>query len=168
MFKPTVYSDNRGYFFENFRQSHLRENGIDLDFVQENESMSNKGIVRGLHLQAPPHAQAKLLRVVTGSILDVVVDLRTASPTYRASYAVELSEVNKRSLFVPEGFAHGFCCLEDNTIVQYKCSDYYNPESEMGIKWNDVTLGIEWPIESPIVSEKDEALPLLSDFHSPF
>jgi len=168
LFEPTVFSDERGYFFENFRQEFLEESGVDLNFVQENESMSNAGSLRGLHLQAPPFAQDKLIRVVRGAILDVAVDVRKQSPTYGAHVAIELNEKNKHSFLVPKGFAHGFYCLEDNTIVQYKCSAYYNKDSEIGIIWNDPDIGIEWPQGPRILSKKDTVLPMFSDFKSPF
>jgi dTDP-4-dehydrorhamnose 3,5-epimerase len=168
LFEPTVFSDERGYFFENFRQEFLEESGVDLNFVQENESMSNAGSLRGLHLQAPPFAQDKLIRVVRGAILDVAVDVRKQSPTYGAHVAIELNEKNKHSFLVPKGFAHGFYCLEDKTIVQYKCSAYYNKDSEIGIIWNDPDIGIEWPQGPRILSNKDTVLPMFSDFKSPF
>lgn len=166
--EPKVIRDDRGYFFESFRKSILSDRGIDIDFVQDNESMSNKGTIRGLHLQAPPFGQDKLLRVVRGSIYDVVVDVRKDSPTYGQSYGVELNGSNNLLFFIPQGFAHGFCCLEDQTIVQYKCSDYYDKDSEMGILWNDTALGIDWPTNNPVVSDKDKAHPVLADFNSPF
>lgn len=168
LIEPAVFEDSRGYFFESFRMSLLREMGFDGDFVQDNESKSNRGVVRGLHLQRPPFAQDKLLRVVKGSIFDVAVDVRKDSPTYGQHIGVELNDKNKFSIFIPAGFAHGFCCLEDNTVVQYKCSNYYNRESEMGILWSDPALGIQWPMKPDVVSEKDQAHPPLSKFSSPF
>lgn len=167
LFKPQVFRDERGYFFENFRKSNF-ESAVDIDFVQENESMSNAGIVRGLHLQAPPYAQAKLVRVIKGAILDVVVDVRKKSPTFGQHFSIELNETNKWSFFIPAGFAHGFFCLEDQTIVQYKCSEYYHPESEMGFKLNDPLVGIDWPNQQAVESKKDKALPSFQDFKSPF
>lgn len=166
--QPTVHADERGYFFESFRASLLQQRGYDLRFVQDNESKSNKGAVRGLHLQASPYGQDKLLRVVRGAIFDVAVDVRTASPTYGEYFGIELNEENKTTLFIPQGFAHGFCCLEDNTIVQYKCSNYYNKSSECGVSWSDPDIGIDWPVTDPIVSKKDAELPRLKDFKSPF
>ena len=168
VFSPKIHSDERGYFFENFRRNHFDELKLDIDFVQENESMSQENTARGLHLQAPPFAQDKLIRVIKGSILDVAVDVRKKSPTYGKHIAIELNEHNKKSFLVPKGFAHGFCCLENDSIVNYKCSDYYNQNSEMGLYWNDPALGIEWPISDPIVSEKDKVQPSLQDFKSPF
>jgi len=168
IFSPIVIKDNRGYFFENFRSSWLEERGIKARFVQDNESKSDKNVLRGLHLQAPPYAQAKLLRVVRGSIYDVAVDLRKNSLTFGQYYGIELNEKNKTMLYIPEGFGHGFCCLEDQSIVQYKCSNYYNKASEIGVAWNDPEIQIEWPTKSPLISEKDEVLPNLSDFISPF
>jgi dTDP-4-dehydrorhamnose 3,5-epimerase len=165
---PTIFKDKRGYFFENFRMSWLEERGIFTRFVQDNESKSDKNVLRGLHMQAPPHGQAKLLRVVNGSIWDVAVDLRKDSPTYGRYFGLELNEENKTMLYIPEGFAHGFCCLQDHTIVQYKCSNYYNKASEMGVIWNDPTININWPISNPIISAKDIVLPTLNDFDSPF
>lgn len=165
---PTVFEDERGYFFENFRLSWLEERGISTRFVQDNESKSDKNVLRGLHLQAPPFGQEKLLRVVRGAIYDVAVDLRKNSSTYGHYFGLELNEENKTMLYIPEGFAHGFCCLEDHTIVQYKCSRYYNKASEIGIAWNDPEIGIQWPTDAPVISEKDLVLPTLSDFTSPF
>lgn len=168
IFEPKVFEDDRGYFFENFRKSVFEETGIDETFVQENESRSKKNTVRGLHFQAPPFAQAKLLRVVVGRIYDVVLDLRKSSKTYGQTFGIELSGENKKMLFVPVGFAHGFACLEDDTIVQYKCSGYYNKESEGGILWNDPELDINWSVSEPIISEKDHHHPQLKNFNSPF
>ena len=166
--EPRVFADSRGYFFESFRQSVFQDLGIDIQFIQDNESKSDKGVVRGLHLQAPPHGQAKLLRVVKGAIYDVAVDVRKNSPTYGQHFGIELNEENKRYLFIPEGFAHGFSCLEDNTIVQYKCSNYYHKNSEMGIQWNDPALKINWGVDSPIISAKDLEHPTLAEFDSPY
>lgn len=167
LIEPNAITDPRGYFFESYKKSVLDEFGVPA-FVQDNESMSSRGVVRGLHLQAPPHAQAKLVRVARGTILDVAVDLRTASPTYGQHEMVELSAENKRSLYIPKGFAHGFICLDDHTTVQYKCSAYYDRGSEIGLLWNDPDLAITWPQMATVVSDKDKALPLFSDFQSPF
>jgi len=165
---PKIHLDARGYFFESFREDELMKFGFEERFVQENESKSNASVIRGLHMQSPPFAQDKLIRVVRGAIYDVAVDLRTSSPTYGHYCGVYLNGDNRLSLLVPKGFAHGFCCLENDTIVQYRCTDYYNGKSECGVKWNDPDLNIEWPITSAVVSEKDEKLPLLRDFKSPF
>ncbi|NTV83609.1 MAG: dTDP-4-dehydrorhamnose 3,5-epimerase [Bacteroidales bacterium] len=152
---PDVFTDERGYFFESFQKENFLKLGIDADFVQDNESMSAKGVLRGLHLQVPPFAQGKLVRVVRGAALDVAVDLRKNSKTYGKWESVVLSAENKLMLWIPEGFAHGFLTLEDQTIFQYKCTNYYNKESEQGIIWNDPDLKIDWGIENPVVSEKD-------------
>lgn len=168
LIKPDVFPDDRGYFFESYQKEKFRELGINADFVQDNESMSMKGVLRGLHLQAPPFAQGKLVRVVKGSVLDVAVDLRKNSPTYGKWESVVLSDQNKMKLMIPEGFAHGFLVLEDYTIFQYKCTNYYNKESEKGIIWNDPDLNIDWGIQNPMVSEKDLKGVLFKDFDNPF
>ncbi|TVQ76505.1 MAG: dTDP-4-dehydrorhamnose 3,5-epimerase [Flavobacteriales bacterium] len=167
--EPRVFGDHRGYFFEAYSEKIWLEHGLPTRFVQDNESKSSRGVLRGLHFQAPPHAQGKLVRVVTGSVLDVAVDIRKNSPTYGKFFALELSAENKRMLYIPEGFAHGFLTLEDNTIFQYKCTEFYAPEFEGGIRWNDPEIGITWPDDCDyILSEKDKLTPLLSDFNSPF
>lgn len=168
--EPRVFSDNRGYFFESFVENQFKKNVADVAFVQENESRSVKGVVRGLHFQRPPHAQSKLVRAVVGRIKDVVVDLRTESSTYGKVFAIELDDQTHRQLFVPKGFAHGFSVLSDVAIVQYKCDTYYAPESEDGIAWNDPSLAIDWGIEASSVtlSAKDLNRTLLSEFTSPF
>jgi len=153
--EPDVYPDSRGYFFESFQREKFLELGIDADFVQDNESMSQKNVLRGLHFQKPPFAQGKLVRVVRGSVLDVAVDIRRNSKTYGQWESSVLSAANKLMMWIPEGFAHGFLVLEDDTIFQYKCTNYYNKESECGIIWNDPDLKIDWGIENPLVSEKD-------------
>jgi dTDP-4-dehydrorhamnose 3,5-epimerase len=168
LIQPDVYTDERGYFFESFQKENFLKLGIDADFVQDNESMSMKGVLRGLHFQAPPFAQGKLVRVVHGSALDVAVDLRKNSTTYGKWESVVLSAENKMMLWVPAGFAHGFLVLEDDTIFQYKCTNYYHKESECGIIWNDPDLKIEWGIEKPLISEKDLQGILFKDFKSPF
>ena len=142
--------------------------GVDADFVQDNESKSGKGVLRGLHFQHPPYAQGKLVRVVKGSVLDVAVDIRKKSPTYGKWESVKITEENKLMVWVPEGFAHGFLVLEDDTIFQYKCTGYYNAGSEDSILWNDDQLGIDWGIQEPALSEKDEQAPLFADLRSPF
>jgi len=165
---PDVFPDERGYFFESFQKDKFRELGIDADFVQDNESMSMKGVLRGLHFQVPPFTQGKLVRVVRGSVLDVAVDLRKKSNTYGKWESAVLSAENKLMLWVPEGFAHGFLVLEDYTIFQYKCTNYYSKECESGIIWNDPDLKIDWGIENPVVSEKDLKGAFFRNFISPF
>ena len=142
--------------------------GLANNFVQDNQSLSNKGILRGLHFQAPPHAQGKFVRVISGAVLDVAVDIRKTSPTYGKSASVELTAQNFKMLYIPPGFAHGFLTLEDQTIFTYKCTDYYHPETEGGVRWNSPELNIPWNIENPILSAKDEILPMFGDFVSPF
>ena len=165
---PSVFKDDRGYFMEAYRESSFRDAGINTNFVQDNQSLSGKGILRGLHFQAPPYAQAKLVKVVAGAVLDVAVDIRPNSPTYGKHVKQVLSIENMHQLYIPEGFAHGFVTLEENTVFQYKCGDYYNKESEGAIFWNDTDLNIDWGIENPMISEKDKEAPLFMDFVSPF
>jgi dTDP-4-dehydrorhamnose 3,5-epimerase len=165
---PSVFRDERGYFMEAYRESSFRDAGINTNFVQDNQSLSGKGILRGLHFQAPPFAQAKLVKVVAGAVLDVAVDIRPNSPTYGKYVKQVLSIENMHQLYIPEGFAHGFVTLEENTVFQYKCGDYYNKESEGAIFWNDADLTIDWGIENPMISEKDKEAPLFKDFVSPF
>lgn len=164
---PRVYSDERGYFMESYNRRKVSKT-ITCDFVQDNESMSRKNVLRGLHLQVPPHAQAKLIRVIQGSILDVAVDLRKDSETFGKNFKHVLSGENKKQLFVPEGFAHGFLTLEDNTLINYKCSAYYHAESEVSILWNDEELGIDWGIKNPILAEKDRLAGKFTTFENPF
>jgi len=166
--KPKVFEDARGYFFESFNEHLLAEAGIKDKFVQDNQSLSQKNVLRGLHFQSPPYTQGKLVRVIKGAVLDVVVDIRKKSPTYGKHFAVELNEQNKIMFWVPGGFAHGFTTLQDNTIFHYKCTRYYNKESEGSILYNDPDLGIDWGISSPLLSEKDKTGALLKDFVSPF
>ena len=166
--KPTVFTDDRGGFFEPYNKQIFASQGLDMEFVQDNQSMSCKGVVRGLHFQAPPFAQGKLVRVVCGSALDVAVDIRKNSPTFGKHVLVKLDDKENKLFWIPEGFAHGFIALEDNTIFQYKVTNYYNKDSEMSIRWNDPTLNIPWKIDNPIVSEKDMQSPLFKDFISPF
>lgn len=166
--KPDVYEDERGYFFESFHKLRLADAGISTEFVQDNESKSQKGVLRGLHLQKPPYAQGKLIRVIRGSVLDVVVDVRKKSPHFGKWVSTMLSGENKLVFWVPPGFAHGFLTLDDNTIFSYKCTQYFNKESEMAIRWNDPELGIEWGTDSPILSGKDSNAPLFKEFISPF
>ena len=168
--EPRIFGDNRGYFFESFSQREFEEKVCRTPFVQDNESKSIAGVVRGLHFQKPPFTQSKLVRVVRGAVLDVAVDIRKGSPTYGQHVAVELTEDNHRQFFVPRGFAHGFAVLSDEAIFQYKCDNYYAPQSEGAIAWNDPALGIDWrvPTENRILSEKDMHHPLLADLDSPF
>lgn len=163
--EPTIHGDQRGYFFESFNErDFVAATGLDVRFVQDNESLSHRGVLRGLHFQKEPHAQAKLVRVVRGRVLDVAVDIRPGSATFGHHIAVELSGDNHRQLFIPKGFAHGYVVLEDNTVFQYKCDEYYHPESEGGIAWNDPQLGIDWCLseEEMVLSEKDRKHPNLS------
>ncbi len=162
-----IFEDNRGYFLESYNSKKLA-NVTNANFVQDNESLSQKNVLRGLHFQIPPFAQAKLIRVIIGCILDVAVDMRKKSPTYGMHFKYILSGKNKKQLFVPEGFAHGFLCLENNTILNYKCSDYYNPDSEKSIMWNDQDLNIDWGIENPILAKKDQLAENFITFDSPF
>ena len=164
---PKVFEDNRGYFLESYNKKDLASL-LNVDFVQDNESKSQKNVLRGLHFQRPPHAQGKLVRVITGSVLDVAVDLRKNSTTYGKYFKHILSAENKNQLYIPEGFAHGFLVLEDETIFSYKCTKYYNKESEESLLWNDSTLNINWEIEDPIISEKDINANIFSNFTSPF
>ena len=165
---PRVFNDPRGYFFESYSKKSFIEAGITDDFLQSNQSLSQKGVLRGLHFQTPPYAQSKLVRVIQGSVLDVAVDVRKKSPTYGQHFSIVLSEQNKKMFYVPVGFAHGFLTLEDNTIFSYKCGNYYNKSSEQGILWNDATLNIDWGIKDPILSEKDTENSIFRDFDSPF
>lgn len=159
--EPKVFGDERGYFFESFSQREFEEKVCKTVFVQDNESLSGYGVVRGLHFQRPPYEQAKLVRVVKGKVLDVAVDIRKDSPTYGKHISIELSEENKRQVFIPRGFAHGYAVLAGETIFQYKCDNYYAPDYEDAILWNDPKLGIDWclPFEDIILSEKDRRNP---------
>ena len=163
--EPKVFGDHRGYFFESFSEKDFAEAVGEVKFVQDNESKSSYGVLRGLHFQKPPHAQAKLVRVVKGRVLDVAVDLRKGSPTFGKHVAVELTEENHRQLFIPRGFAHGFVVLSDEAVFQYKCDNYYAPQSEGSVLWNDPDIGIQWgiPSEDVMLSEKDANAPLLKD-----
>ena len=168
--KPRIFEDARGYFFESFNKKAFEEKVGKVNFVQDNESKSTRGVMRGLHFQRPPHAQAKLVRCVRGRVLDVAVDIRKGSPTFGCHVAVELSEDNHQQFFIPRGFAHGFAVLSDEAVFQYKCDNYYAPEADGGISILDDSLGIDWriPIREAILSEKDKNHPLLCDFDSPF
>ena len=169
--EPKVFKDGRGHFFEAFSERDFQIlTGRNLHFVQDNESESCYGVIRGLHFQQPPYAQSKLVRVVKGKVLDVALDLREGSPTFGRHLALELSGDNYRQLFIPQGFAHGFAVLSDSAVFQYKCDNYYAPSSEGAIAWNDPDLGIDWklPPESIILSDKDRNHPLLKDIITPF
>ena len=169
-FEPNVFEDSRGYFFEAYNENSFREAGVDIRFVQDNQSKSSYGVVRGLHYQLPPYAQTKLVRVLEGRILDVAVDIRKGSPTFGKFFAIELSADNKKQLYIPAGFAHGFSVLSETAIVLYKCDQFYNKGSEGGVRFDDPTIGINWRIESgkEIISEKDLALPLFADCKNTF
>jgi dTDP-4-dehydrorhamnose 3,5-epimerase len=165
---PKVFGDQRGFFLETFNESRYNEVLKNVQFVQDNFSSSNKGVLRGLHFQKPPYSQGKLVQVITGSALDVAVDLRKDSDTYGQHVKVILSSEKRNQFWIPEGFAHGFLALEDNTIFSYKCTNYYNPQSEVTILWNDRNLKIDWQIDNPIISPKDNKGVLFKDFDTPF
>lgn len=168
--EPRIFTDARGYFFESFSERDFCKEVREIKFVQDNESKSSYGVMRGLHFQRPPFTQSKLVRVIKGAVLDVAVDIRKGSPTYGQHVAVELTEDNHRQFFVPRGFAHGFAVLSDEAIFQYKCDNFYAPEADGGISILDESLGIDWriPMDKAILSEKDTKHPLLKDFDSPF
>lgn len=166
--KPRVFEDGRGYFFESYNKTAFHNLGLKMEFVQDNQSLSQKGVLRGLHFQNPPHAQGKLVRVINGAVLDVAVDIRKGSPTYGKWHAIELTESNKLMFYVPEGFAHGFLTLEDNTIFSYKCTNVYNKASEGCILWNDADLNINWNIKDPMLSAKDLEGVSFKNFESNF
>lgn len=168
--RPRIFTDPRGYFFESYNKKEFEEKVGNVEFVQDNESRSTYGVMRGLHFQKPPYAQAKLVRCVRGRVLDVAVDIRKGSPTYGRHVAVELTEDNHLQFFIPRGFAHGFAVLSDEAVFQYKCDNYYAPHADGGIAITDPSLGIDWHIDPTraILSEKDTRHPLLADFDSPF
>lgn len=168
--EPRVFEDARGYFFESFSQREFDEKIGPVTFVQDNESKSSYGVMRGLHFQRPPFTQSKLVRCVKGAVLDVAVDIRKGSPTYGQHVAVELTEENHLQFFIPKGFAHGFAVLSETAVFQYKCDEFYHPEADGGIRILDASLGIDWriPTDHAILSEKDTKHPLLKDFESPF
>jgi len=170
VFEPKIHEDSRGYFFESFNLQTFRAEGIDINFVQDNQSSSKYGVIRGLHYQLNPSAQVKLIRVLSGRILDVVVDIRKGSPTFGKIFSVELTAENKKQLFVPAGLAHGFSVLSEEAEVLYKCDSFYNKDSEAGILYNDPSLNIDWkiPAEKEIVSEKDKGLPLFAECRNNF
>ena len=168
--KPTVFKDNRGYFMESYNQKNINKLLGNVNFIQDNESESSRGVLRGLHFQKPPYTQAKLVRCLKGGVLDVALDLRKDSKTYGIFETISLTEENKKQLFIPKGFAHGFIVLSKSAILSYKVDNYYNPESESGIIWNDPDLNIDWRINKKeiIVSEKDKSLPTFNNFINPF
>lgn len=168
--EPRLFKDDRGYFFESYSERDFNKQVGEVHFVQDNESKSSYGVMRGLHFQRPPFTQSKLVRCVKGAVLDVAVDIRKGSPTYGQHVAVELTEENHRQFFIPRGFAHGFAVLSPEAIFQYKCDNFYHPEADGGISILDTSLGIDWriPTEHAILSEKDTKHPLLKDFDSPF
>ncbi len=170
LFEPQVLEDSRGYFFESYNENSFKEHGINFRWVQDNQSSSNYGVIRGLHYQLNPNAQIKLVRVLSGAILDVVVDIRKKSETYGKHYSIELSAANKKQLFIPAGFAHGFSVLSEKAEVFYKCNEFYNKEREAGIYYNDPVINIDWKIDAgnEIISEKDKTLPLLAECKNNF
>jgi dTDP-4-dehydrorhamnose 3,5-epimerase len=169
LIKPVVHGDQRGFFLESFAAREMEAHGLPVDFIQDNHARSLlPGVIRGLHFQKPPFAQSKLVRVVRGAVYDVAVDLRKTSTTFGTWVGVTLSEENKEMLFVPKGFAHGYCTLAPDTEFLYKVDGYYFPQHDAGIRWNDPGLGIAWPVSDPVVSDKDRTLPLLKDVVSPF
>ena len=165
--QPRIFRDERGYFLESYRKDRFLDAGIDVNFVQDNVSQSSKGVIRGLHLQHAPHAQAKLVRAIKGRILDVCLDLRPDSPTFGKVYCAELDSERNNMIFVPEGFAHGFSALED-AMIHYKTNNFYHKDSESGVLWNDPQLNIDWKVENPVISDKDAQLPSFESFTSQF
>lgn len=167
--RPAIFTDERGHFLETFNaQAFRRATGVEEEFVQDNESLSHKGVLRGLHFQAKPHAQAKLVRVAAGAVMDVCVDLREQSPSFGKHVGVRLDAREKAMLYIPAGLAHGFVSLEDNTVFCYKCTAYYAPKAERTLLWNDPALGIDWGVEAPIISHKDHAGAHLADLRPAF
>jgi dTDP-4-dehydrorhamnose 3,5-epimerase len=166
--QPRVFGDHRGYFFESYSNRDFAEAGLELDFVQDNQSMSHKGVLRGLHFQHPPYDQGKLVRVIRGSVQDVIVDIRKESPTYGKSFSIILSGENQTMFWIPPGFAHGFCTLEDNTIFTYKCTNLYHVESEDGLMYDDPAFEIEWQLDDVRLSDKDQHYRPFNEFNSPF
>jgi dTDP-4-dehydrorhamnose 3,5-epimerase len=163
LIKPDVFGDSRGYFLESWNRRRYAEAGLDRDFVQDNLSLSRRGILRGLHFQNP-NAQGKLVQVLQGEVFDMAVDIRQGSPTFGQWYGAILSEANHHQLWVPEGFAHGFCVTSDMALFSYKCTEFYNPATEFSLRWDDPDLAITWPVENPILSAKDQGAPRLKDF----
>lgn len=165
LFEPKVFGDNRGFFIESYNKERYKEAGLDVDFVQDNMSYSQKGVLRGLHCQNP-NSQGKLVSVIQGAVYDVAVDIRLGSPTFGKSYGIELDSDKKMQFYVPPGFAHGFCVLTETALFAYKCTDFYHPENEFSVLWNDPDLKIDWPIENPSLSEKDKIALRLKDIDS--
>ena len=168
LLQPVLFTDDRGYFFESYNYETLKAFGIEDVFVQDNQSCSKKNVIRGLHFQLPPFAQAKLVRVIAGAVLDVAVDIRKASPTYGQHFSVVLSAENQQQLYIPVGFAHGFAALEEHTVFAYKCSNIYHKDSERSLLYNDKDLNIDWQISAPVVASKDLSAISFKDFISPF
>ena len=166
--KPKVFIDDRGYFFESYNRNIFENNLVDVSFVQDNQSKSDKDVLRGLHFQNPPFSQGKLIQVIKGAVLDVVVDIRKGSLTYGKHFKIEISEENKIMLYIPPGFAHGFLTLIDETIFSYKCTNFYNKESERSLLWNDEVLNIDWGISNPLLSSKDQLATPFNAFESQF
>ena len=166
--EPRTIEDERGYFFESHNAQKFKENGLSLDFVQDNQSLSQKNVLRGLHFQNPPFQQGKLVRVIKGAVIDVAVDIRKNSKTYGQHFSIELTEQNKKIFWIPPGFAHGFVSLEEDTIFHYKCTGLYNKASEDSLIWNDPDLDIDWGVKNPIVSEKDQKSNFFKNFNSQF
>lgn len=169
LIKPKVFKDSRGFFLESYSHRTFSERGVTTEFLQDNHAFSQiKGVLRGLHFQLPPHTQTKLVRVTRGSVYDVAVDLRKESPSFGKWQGFELTADNFYMLYIPQGFAHGYCTLEDETEFMYKNDNFYAPDYDAAIRWNDPTLKIDWPVDEPILSEKDARAPLFKDFESPF
>lgn len=166
--EPKVFEDDRGYFFESYNQNRFAEHGLNLNFVQDNQSKSAKNVLRGLHFQNPPSAQGKFVQVIKGSVLDVAVDIRKNSKTYGQYISLVLSEANKKMMYISEGFAHGFLTLEDETIFSYKCTNFYSPELESSVLWNDPELNIDWGIANPILTNKDKSAQFFNRLDSQF
>ncbi|OHD66303.1 MAG: dTDP-4-dehydrorhamnose 3,5-epimerase [Spirochaetes bacterium RBG_13_51_14] len=161
--EPRLFPDDRGFFLESYKESEFTRGGIPYRFVQDNHSLSKRNVIRGLHFQLPPRAQGKLVRVVSGRVWDVIADIRKDSPTYKQWLGIELSDENNRMIFIPQGFAHGFAVMSDDAHLLYKCTEEFDPALDAGIRWNDPDIGIEWPVQTPIVSKKDGLLPFLRD-----
>jgi dTDP-4-dehydrorhamnose 3,5-epimerase len=163
LIEPRLFPDERGFFLESYKESEFIQGGVSDRFVQDNHSLSKKNVLRGLHFQRQPHAQGKLVRVIRGNVWDVMVDLRKDSPTYKRWVGIELSDQNNRMIFIPPGFAHGFVALSEDAHLLYKCTEEYDPVLDGGIRWNDPDIGVRWPVQEPIVSDKDKSLPFLRE-----